>query len=249
MTRHPIIFDDSDYIDKKNQIIFFIKCTKKIANIFKDTMNPYGNYLKSQFKSRNEDPENFITILRSNAILMIYNCIESTVLNVINNIYQNINNDNLVYTDLIEEFQNIWRDYQYSNHKNHVQLTDIKYKHTADNMITKILNCERIQFQKKDIKLSGNADYKSIKKLLKKHTIELKSNQSQDNFKNELFRIKDRRNNLAHGTESFIEVGRNISDDDLLNTSKYVFRFLERIIYHGNKLVISKSYLKREFNN
>lgn len=174
MAKSLIMFDDSDYLDKKNQITFFINCTRKIADLFNDPMNPYGNYLKSQFKSNHEQPEDFITILRSNAILMIYNCIESTALNVINNIYQNINNENIAYIDLIDEFRNLWREYQYSNHKSHEQLSDKKYKQTADNMIETILKFEKIQFQKNDIKLSGDADYISIKKILKKTCYKVK---------------------------------------------------------------------------
>jgi hypothetical protein len=57
--------------------------------------------------------DNFLKILKANALLMIYNLIESTVLNGIEEIYDKIKDNGETYSTVRKEIQDIWFSYKF----------------------------------------------------------------------------------------------------------------------------------------
>jgi len=58
--------------------------------------------------------------------------------------------------------------------------------------------------------------------------------------------VKEKRNNLAHGTQSFVECGRDYTIEDLNNIKEQTTLFLKGILdgmkeYFDNKLYLSSN--------
>ena len=244
MKKDVIEFDKSDYIEKKNQTLFLINCTVKISELNEDSESPYANNLKTILKFKSQSLEDFLPILRSNAILMLYNCIESTVINIIKNIYFNINSENITYIDLNKSFQSLWRDYQFKENMSQ----PFSGKKAAAIMIKNIICKKVISFDGNYAHLAGNADFGTISQILEKHCIKLKNGQTTEDVKVTLNNIKTQRNRLAHGNVSFREVGKDFSNKDIVKISKQVFKFLEKIIKLEESFVAKKYYLKNGVN-
>ena len=116
------------------------------------------------------------------------------------------------------------------------------YKETAHGLITKYCNNEiKADYHKND---SGNLDAKSIKKMCDTHKIALIKCQrfSDVDITNQLHNIKRIRNTLAHGEQSFIETGRDISENDLTNNidlvAEYLQCFLKSIDAHIKRVIL-----------
>lgn len=55
--------------------------------------------------------------------------------------------------------------------------------------------------------------------------------------------VKNKRNELAHGTTSFVECGRNYSIDDLIKIKDQTIKFLNCILNGMKQYYDSKKYL------
>ena len=62
-----------------------------------------------------------------------------------------------------------------------------------------------------------------------------------------LLKIKNGRNNLAHGDQSFEEYGRNLAIQDIVSMKVKVFSFLDELIEKVEKYLQEQLYKKLEF--
>lgn len=237
------MIDNADYIQKKKELHFYIQKLIFLDAITIDSSTPYNSYINENMKSKSYEMKDFIVILKSNTFMMMYNMIESTIKQIIWSLYDQVNSEQIVYTDLIDKLKVLWQKYSFLNLDNGNAKTD-KYKDKAKNMIDSIINSESIKLRDNQFKLSGNADFDSILTIMQNHGIDVKTNQIGP-YKNELKKIKDTRNNLAHGSTSFIESARDTTVNDLKNTNAHVEKFLDQLISDTNDYIRYKRYKQR----
>lgn len=212
------MIDIPNYPQKKKELEFYINELKCLDHISNSPSNPYELYLNKHLKKNRYSMQDFIVILKSNAYIMMYNMIESTIKEIILALYDNINAANLTYEEISIKLQELWENHQFENLDKGNAKTD-KYKQEAHKMITSIIKDRYVKFNNSNIKLSGNADFESVLIIMQKHGISIDTRQI-GKYSDELRNIKNARNSLAHGGTSFIESGRDISFKDMADCKK-----------------------------
>ena len=104
-----------------------------------------------------------------------------------------------------------------------------------DNAI--VLAKETIALSKDDINISGNIDAKKIRELAKNIGFEKSSNGR--NLQN----IKDKRNRLAHGEQTFYDVGKNFTFKELNGFKQETFDYLTDVIEKIEKFIVDQEYV------
>ena len=184
-----------------------------------------------------------IDILRSTAYLLMYNLIESTIYNSIVSIFNEIEDKNLRYFDIIEELRSYWLNSRYK-HDNKSK------KETIINTILQITNeifNNTIVLVSNQINYGGSLDTKNIintSNSMKIETVTLykKINEDKDQYENIFRDIKNNCNWLAHGEKSFIEVGSKSTYFQLQNAKTYVLLFLKEYISSVEKYINNEEY-------
>lgn len=182
-----------------------------------------------------------INILKSNASLMIYNLIESSVMNMMEAIYDEIKRKKLSYVSVNEAIQKLWRETYLKSVRDPNSSVNTFYKKNEE-IIRYILSGEIIDINARDSVDGGNLDLDVIRKTFSKVNITIHVDPSV--FRPDLFkRIKDNRNNLAHGNVSFIEALRQKSIGDIREEYKKVAVFLNGLWDNVEDYITERGYL------
>lgn len=188
--------------------------------------------------------DDFLKILKSNALLMIYNLVESTIMGGIIEIYSAFSQHGITYRMVRKEIQDIWFSFKFN------QVYDKNahyhsYRDKASEIITSILSGDTLTLDRKAADISGNLDADKIRIVCQEHGISFNLD-SKCRGGVVLSDVKNKRNNLAHGTISFVECGRDYSIDDLTKIKNETVFFLKDILigmkdYYDNRLYLSAS--------
>ncbi|GHU67378.1 hypothetical protein FACS1894184_07100 [Clostridia bacterium] len=202
-----------------------------LTNHFGCSVEPIEKYRQDSFQK----------ILKANALLMIYNLVESTVLNGIEEIYDKLKTKGATYSTVRKEIQNIWFSHKFR------QVYDQKahygsYKEKALEIVNSIMIGEIIELDRKALHIDGNLDADEIRKVCSGHGIGFKPDRFCKGGER-LNDVKTKRNLLAHGTISFSECGREYSLDDLIEIKQQAFGFLASLLDGMRKYYDSESYL------
>ena len=171
---------------------------------------------------------------------MLYNIVEATITTGMLEIYEQLRNEKCIYSSLISEMQNIWRNYKVKEiYHSSSQLKS--YINRVEGVVNDIINETPIIFNKNMLDINGNLNAKRIKEICDRHRIRYKV--VDDEMILERVRIK--RNALAHGDESFSDCARDITISDLEKLKDTVFKFLTDITDGMKKYYDEKQYLKK----
>lgn len=234
------MIDTTDFESKKSELHFYIKSLLFLDKIYLTPSSNYDKYIKNKLSSEEYNLGDFIVILKSNAYMMMYNMIESTVRSSIYSLYDEIRTSNVKYKDVTEPIRKLWRKSNFTDLDKGNANVD-KYKQTANNMINSVLNSEKIILSDKSFQLSGNADFESILQAMQNHDIKLETSDIGP-YRNELRRIRTTRNNLAHGNISFIESARDSTVTDISTTCRHVENFLIQLISDVDKNISGQKF-------
>lgn len=215
-----------------------------------DEIELYYNSIKSLYEKRRADEnaaeilfysDDFLKILKSNLLLMIYNLVESTVMGGILEIYDQLKSNGYTYNDVREEIKKIWFEFKFSEvYDKNAHFNS--YRDKAADIISSIINGDVLELNRKATDISGNLDADKIRIICQNHGIHY-TLESECKGGHVLKDVKDKRNDLAHGTLSFEECGRNYSLTDLEEIKNQTLVFLRDILDGMNEYYISKSYL------
>ena len=189
----------------------------------------YFNFLKN-YDSKKTD-EKLFKILKSNLLVMLYNLIESSISNAIEEIHNNIN-FNAVSFDLLKD-----------NFKS-LTIKNVKHFKPGD-LVSKINNIATDIVKhtfKKDELFSGNVDSRKIKELGVQYGFNSNTNFSKTKNGYHLVSIKGKRNDLAHGVFSFAEVGKDYSIEDLKEMKDTTICYISEILDNIEYFLINKEY-------
>ena len=222
--------------DRKNEIDLYYQLIDFLDNIEKEDGEKSINDILF-----NKDIEK---IVRANALLMLYNLVESTLVNGIEEVYSVFKQDEITYSQVRREIKEIWFNYRFSNAYDKKAHFDT-YKKTAEKIITSIMLNEPLELDRKATGISGNLDADSIREVCKKHGIQFKS-PKECHGGGKLGKVKEQRNQLAHGTLSFVECGRYFTVNDLHEIKIEVENFLSGFIVAIESYYDNKEYLSDE---
>lgn len=187
--------------------------------------------------------DDFIKILKANALLMVYNLVESTVMGGIMEIYDKFRQEGLTYSNVRKEIKDIWFSYNFK------QVYDKNahyhsYKDKALEIVNSIMTGEIIELDRKAADISGNLDAQQIRNVCNDHGIKFSIDTSCKGGI-VLETVKERRNSLAHGTLSFAECGRDYTIQDLEKIKDQTKTFLMGLLggmkeYYDRKYYINQ---------
>ena len=182
-----------------------------------------------------------IDTLRSTSYLLLYNLIESTVYNSITNIFDIINDDGLKYFEIIADVQKYWLNNLYKH-------DDKKRKETIIETIMKIANqifTDTMTLASSEINYGGSLDAQTIFATAKSMKIEvgnIRRIYDEAIHGQTLLDVKKKRNWLAHGEKSFIEVGSLSTFSQLDDAKKYICDFLNEYITSVEEYITKKHF-------
>lgn len=182
-----------------------------------------------------------IDTLRSTSYLLLYNLIESTIYNSITTIFDEIKDSRLKYFDIIDDVQKYWLNNIYKH-------DDKKKKETIIETIMKIANqifTDTIELASNEINYGGSLDAQTIFATAKSMKIEIGNIRriyDETIHGQILIDVKKKRNWLAHGEKSFIEVGRSSTFSQLVDSKIYICDFLNEYITSVENYIINKHF-------
>ncbi len=184
-----------------------------------------------------------VDTLRSTTYLLLYNLIESTVYNSVISIFDEISDKGLKYFDIVEDVQKYWLNNQYKHDDKKKKETIIE---TIMNVAIQIFN-DTIVLASNEINYGGSLDAKTIFATAKSMRIDVGNVRriyDENKHGQTLKEIKQKRNWLAHGEKSFIEVGSTSSYGQLEEAKSNVFDFLSEFISAVESYISNQQYKK-----
>lgn len=181
-----------------------------------------------------------IPVLRSSVVLNLYNIIESTITQTLTRFHEEINANNVLYDNLSRPIKDLALIYFYKHKEKRVDIhSSIDVLHHTVDLIrgTGTFNVPYLEMVESYQLYSGNLDARSIRNVMEKYGILI-----SESFGKKLLSIKNGRNTLSHGNQSFEEFGRNLVVPRLEKYLADVEKFLDEVILKGNKFIDEKLY-------
>ena len=112
--------------------------------------------------------QRFFRIMKSNFLLMLYNLVEATFTTGMLEIYDQLKSDECSYANVIDEIQNIWRDYKIKEvYKAESGLST--YTNRVHKVVLDITQNTPLVLSKSMMGINGNLNAKQIKAICDKH--------------------------------------------------------------------------------
>jgi hypothetical protein len=173
-------------------------------------------------------------ILLANTFLLLYNLVECTISGALEAIYKDIKNQKVPYDKIKLNIQ----EEIISNIKNNVNAND--FVTVIGDIAIDILE----HHPKRNKFFSGNVDARRIKGIAKKYGFSIDTDARETNDGAALVKVKDNRNDLAHGFISFKECGQDRSILEMEKIKNQSLLYIEQILNNIDDFVKNKKYLK-----
>jgi hypothetical protein len=207
----------NDFNTRVEEINIYFKLLDSVIN--HDAKLFYPN--KNSHKIKKFDDE-LIKVLKANCFLLLYNLIESSIKLSITEIYDSVSLKNKKYDEVKDQIRKIWISENYKNFKD--KGTEFIFD-TINNLTEDII---QIKFKPEKV-ISGNIDGKKIREFSDYIGFSASTHYKAKNGI-KLHQVKTQRNNLAHGTISFSDCGRQYTYDDLKEIKQQVIIYLRGIL-------------------
>ena len=183
----------------------------------------------------------FIKISKANALIMIYNLVESTVTNGIEEIYDKVKLSGATYSTVRKEIQEIWFSYKFGQVHRQPEANYKSYKSKAFDIVAAILDGEIMELNSNALPINGNMDASQIFKICNSHGIKFIPDKACKGG-GRLADVKDKRNWLSHGNLSFTECGREYSLEDLVEIKEQTYVFLTGLLAEMGEYYANEDY-------
>lgn len=206
-----------------------------IKNVGIDRIN--HKTIKFDAKTNFQTTDDLKKVLKSNCILILYNLIEGVVTKSVEFIIDKINDQQIEYKDLIKGIKYLMLR---TSSKQKIQSFEHMNKDLVgiiDNLFNEVFNVTFDREAKKRI-LGGGGDFNDnfINEISKKLDI------SFSRTERTLSDLKIDRNDLAHGSKSYIECSQNKTFSDIKKQKTKVFKYLDYYVKAVEKFIEEKKY-------
>jgi len=171
--------------------------------------------------------QDLIRTFKATAFLLLYNLMESTVSNAVEAIFDELSNHIIPFDSCRQEIRRVVLS-NLRQHKVNEILPELNL--LSVDIVTKT-------FMKNKI-VSGNVDARKIKKVATEYGF---AHPSADGAS--LLTVKSSRNDLAHGSKSFAEVGRDYTVAELVGMKDKVIAYLNVMITNVAAYITQQHYL------
>ncbi|HLG55098.1 MAG TPA: MAE_28990/MAE_18760 family HEPN-like nuclease [Vicinamibacterales bacterium] len=196
---------------------------------------PYGEV----WRTRRVD-ERIVKILKANFFLLLYNLVEASVRDGFRNLYSAMRADGSTVRAIKEELRLLWIDAavdkltpQTANQDSYREVTRRLVKGAVDDVAASL----RIE----DLRFGGNLDAASIRRTCQEHGVSFKTHPRARGGE-KLRLVRDRRNDLAHGSLSFAECGRDYTLPQLVEIRRETLVFVRGILRNVERYAAKKTF-------
>ena len=168
---------------------------------------------------------------------MLYNLIESTVVENMLHVFDAISDEGLYYHELSEQIKDEWLNSLIPQDG-----TKKTYWNKTKEILSKIDS--EIIFPTEIKRFNGNVDLKKIIEVYGAIGIQFGKIPNSKEIAEILLKIKSVRNDLAHGNKSYSQVGSSVTMTELINYKVKTVTFLKFFIEKIEAFITSKSYHK-----
>ncbi|WP_294302458.1 MAE_28990/MAE_18760 family HEPN-like nuclease [uncultured Sphingomonas sp.] len=172
-----------------------------------------------------------LKIFRAGALLVLYNAIEASARLGILAIYDDISSSSTLFDDLQETLRiRVLSDFrQHAGEKSYPRIVRI-----AVDLVNESLNSDKL--------FSGNVDARKIRDMAKIFGFDTSSPFYLTQNGQDLLTVKARRQDLAHGNESFSEVGKQYTTRDVQRIVRYSLAYMGAVLNHIDRYLDAKGY-------
>lgn len=184
-----------------------------------------GESLEPAYQSQEQG--DLVRTFKATAFLLLYNLMESTVSNAIEAIFDELSNHVISFDSCRQEIRRV----VLSNLKQH-NVNDIlpELNRLSSDIVTKTFRKSKI--------FSGNVDARKIKEVANEYGFAHPSADGES-----LLTVKSSRNDLAHGSKSFAEVGRDYTVAELKGMKDKVIAYLNAMLINVASYIAHQHYL------
>jgi len=211
-----------------------------------EEINEYFSFIEKTTHLRLDISEEMIEVtqtvfntLKSSLFLLLYNLIEASFRESLEKICYQIKQDNLKYKEVIPAIKKIWIEKKYKNFE-HIKTPQNMQK---SEFIMKTIDSiaeDTVRITSKN-ELSGNVTPSVIKESVNKYGL-VTQDISEEDANHPLCTIKDRRNWLAHGNQSFNECSRDTTIIELKIIKNESIEYMRFILSHIKIFIENKQY-------
>lgn len=184
--------------------------------------------------------QELINILKSNVSLMLYNIIEFTVSNLVDAIYDAINFNNLSYVDVNDSIKELWK-YSVLKVVNDPNANFKTFTKKNDEIISYILDNKTLKLKARNTLPVGNLNIERIEQTFDRHGVSM-DHAVHGKITVVFDNVKQKRNDLAHGSVSFIDAVSNDALSDIESNTTIVTDYLENLIATVKKYLGDDKY-------
>ncbi len=185
-------------------------------------------------KSATHDPaytlveqQDLLRTFKASALLMLYNLMESSVTNAVEAIFDELEQQAIPFDQCREEIRIV----VLGNIRRHEpRKLSPEIAALATDIISKTFRRETI--------VSGNVDAREIREVAKRYGFPEPQSRGD-----RLLTVKTHRNDLAHGSKSFAEVGRSFAVEDIIEIKNDVVAYLRETLDHVAGYLHGRSYV------
>lgn len=205
-----------------------------VKNILIERRNEINLYVQHLFNIEAVADKILFKVMKANTLLMLYNLIEAVVSNSIDSIRDSIHTNPVVRFDSLKE-------------QIKVQIIkDLKKNISPENFAKQSLKISndiiKLSFKRETIS-NGNIDLQRIKDLANIYGFEIMGSDYKETGHGKIITdIRGKRNDLAHGTYSFSEIGKNYSLEDIEKMSSQTIKYLDYITKNIETYIQNQQY-------
>jgi hypothetical protein len=178
--------------------------------------------------------------MKAQVFLMLYNLVESSIRGSMDTLYNEMTAHNGAIEDFEEFTIKLWINQKISL-LDSVSATRSGYVNLITSMVDDILLSNKLVMNPSKLPISGNLDGRKIRELFELHQIPTKTHYRALNGV-ELVTVKNKRNALSHGDESFAVCGQQFTVETLVNIKQQTVIYLRSALKNVKKYVEQKKY-------
>jgi hypothetical protein len=179
--------------------------------------------------------------MKATAFLMLYNIIEATIIGAIAELYSTIEIEGCAFSDVSAKVQEIWIDQRFWIPPD--EATPATYQRRAAEMLREIMANTSLSLHAQRLRIGGSIDAAKVRSICHKHGCKLSVHRGSRGGV-ELSTVKTERNDLAHGTKSFVECGQSYGISDITRISRECFTFLRGFVRSLDAYIAAGKYRK-----
>lgn len=189
-------------------------------------------------KYKKLDPD-WLKTLKGTAFLLIYNLVESSVREGIGAIYEKARVEKCTMGTLDIKIRKVWINQHFKKMENSGSFNSFRDK--GHELVELALTNAIASLDKELLPVSGNLDARKIREICNKHGMTFSKHRIA-HMGDKLVTIKDKRNSLAHGDESFAECGRQHTVTELVEMKKQAVSYLRGVLRSIRTYIANEKY-------